>query len=228
MPALPDGLLAQEPPPTLDALLDRAHRMSGVTLGALADALGVSLQKTSRHKGSAGQLLERALGADGGSLPLPDFAALGVELKTIPVDAAGQPVESTWVCTASSVADERWETSRVRTKLACVLFLPLETRKELLDRDRRVGRPVLFAPDEDEEQVLRSDWEDLAELLALGLFDAISARRGAALQVRPKARDASVRVVRETPDGERFEAAPRGFYLRRSFTTELLARRLSC
>ncbi len=35
-------------------------------------------------------LLELWLGASAGSKPEQDFAALGVELKTIPVDAAGQ------------------------------------------------------------------------------------------------------------------------------------------
>jgi DNA mismatch repair protein MutH len=225
---LPKDLVATAPPASLEALLEHATRLGGVTLGSLAELLAVPLADTSRHKGGAGQLLELALGADAGSLPAPDFSALGVELKTIPTDAAGTPRESTWVCTASSVAEERWQTSRVRQKLACVLFMPIETAPGLADADRRIGRPVLFAPDEDEEATLRADWEDLAELLALGLFDAVSARRGTALQLRPKARDASVQVTRKTPDGETFQASPRGFYLRRSFTTAALARRLAC
>ena len=40
------------------------------------------------------------LGASAGSKPEQDFAALGVELKTIPVDSLGRPLETTFVCVA--------------------------------------------------------------------------------------------------------------------------------
>jgi DNA mismatch repair protein MutH len=40
-----------------------------------------------RDKGWIGILLELWLGASAGSKPEQDFAALGVELKTIPIDS---------------------------------------------------------------------------------------------------------------------------------------------
>lgn len=45
-------------------------------------------------------LLELYLGAMAGSKPEQDFPELGIELKTIPVDAAGKPLETTFVCVA--------------------------------------------------------------------------------------------------------------------------------
>lgn len=54
------------------------------------------------RKGKTGELVERALGAHGGSTATWDFPDLGVELKTIPVDArTAMPRESTFVCTVS-------------------------------------------------------------------------------------------------------------------------------
>ena len=53
-----------------------------------------------RDKGWVGMLLEYWLGADAGSKAEQDFAHLGVELKTIPVDESGVPLETTFVCVA--------------------------------------------------------------------------------------------------------------------------------
>jgi DNA mismatch repair protein MutH len=223
---LPADLLCKAPPQSLEELLARSRRLAGVSLGALADALEVEWPAAlSRHKGFIGNLLERALGSTASVLPVPDFEELGVELKTIPTDHAGRPRESTWVCTAGGVAEETWATSRVRHKLARVLFMPIESVDGVEDRARRVGAPLYFEPDAAEEAVLRADWEDLTGLIVDGLFDALSARRGHALQIRPKAADASVRRRRTAADGEEFETLPRGFYLRRSFTEAALARR---
>ena len=180
-------------------------------------------------KGFVGQLLERALGADARSLPVPDFRALGVELKTVPVDARGRPRESTFVCSAGldEIARERWETSRVKHKLSCVLLVPIEAEPHVSLEQRRVGTPLLWTPDDEEESRIRGDWEDLADLIAQGLVDAVSARRGHVLQLRPKASSSRVRREVCAPEGERFSTLPRGFYLRRAFMQEVLERRFA-
>jgi DNA mismatch repair protein MutH len=50
-----------------------------------------------------------------------------------------------------------------------------------------VGTSFVWCPNDDEERVLRTDWEDLADIVANGLGFAVTARRGVALQLRPKA-----------------------------------------
>lgn len=62
-----------------------------------------------------------------GSKPEQDFAALGVELKTIPVDSLGRPLETTFVCVAPLTGNSgvTRETSHVRHKLKRVLWIPL-------------------------------------------------------------------------------------------------------
>src|SRR5215470_12178043 len=113
----------------LEALLAHARALVGVELGELADNLGLPVPPGHlRTKGWAGQIIEQELGAATGGARGPDFAPLGVELKTVPVDARLAPLESTAVCQIDpiAIAAESWETSYVRRKLARVLFVALE------------------------------------------------------------------------------------------------------
>ena len=73
-------------------LVTRARNLAGLRLGELGAQLGVEVpDEAVRAKGIAGQILEKALGATAGSRAEPDFVGLGIELKTIPLDAAGKP-----------------------------------------------------------------------------------------------------------------------------------------
>ena len=103
-------------PRDLPDLLRRASRLSGVTIGALAEALGVDLTARSavRTKGRIGELVEHALGASAGSADIPDFPHLGVELKTIPLDSRGRVTESTFVCSIDLDRADRNDFGRSR------------------------------------------------------------------------------------------------------------------
>ena len=104
-------------PTTTAELLDRAEALAGLTLAELALRLQQTLPRSlAKAKGFMGQLMEIALGATASSLPEPDFQHLGIELKTLPLNANGAPRESTYVCTAPltlSSEIESWENSRV-------------------------------------------------------------------------------------------------------------------
>ncbi|MCC7110810.1 MAG: DNA mismatch repair protein MutH [Deltaproteobacteria bacterium] len=201
---------------TEDALLARARALAGLPLSRLAGG------EALRGKGAAGELIERALGIAPSSRPEPDVPALGIEVKTLPV-RHGRVAQSTWVCSASpgAIAEETWATSRARAKLARVLFVPIDVSAAAL-LERRVGTAFLWSPDEAEEATLRADWEDLADLVAKGLSTSLSARRGQALQLRPKAKDASVTRRYALADGDTWEGRPQGFYLRRPFVQRLV------
>lgn len=223
------------PPPNDEVeLLSRARRLAGRRLGDLArERKGIVPEDLARQKGRVGLLIERFLGADAGVAPCPDFRALGIELKTVPVDPSGRIKETTFVCTASidQMQRETWSTSRVRKKLARVLWVPVESVPHLPIAERRVGAALLWRPNDDEESMLRQDWEDLSDILCRGFADSITARRGRVLQIRPKARHAGVRqslvpVGAECAD-DAIMSLPRGFYLRRQFTERILARGLA-
>ena len=74
------------------------------------------------------RLIEWQLGASAGSRPEQDFPDLGIELKTIPIDPQGKPLETTFVCVAPliGISGQRWEESNVRNKLSRVLWIPVE------------------------------------------------------------------------------------------------------
>lgn len=167
--------------------------------------------------------MEKALGADAGSSSEPDFTRLGVELKTLPIGKNGRPSESTFVCTAplSLVEEVSWVESRVRNKLARVLFVPVEGDRELALATRRIGRAWLWSPSAAHDQLLADDWEEIAGVVGRGGVEALTAHVGQALQVRPKAANSRVRT-RTLDDDGLLHINPRGFYLRASFTGALL------
>ncbi|MBY5993504.1 DNA mismatch repair endonuclease MutH [Ferrimonas balearica] len=215
------------PPHSITELLDRAHAMAGLSLGEIAAELDVVVpEDLRRHKGWGGQLLELWLGASAGSRPEPDFPALGVELKSIPIDEQGKPLESTYICVCplTDVSGLRWSDSVVCHKLNRVLWVPVEGSRAIPLAERRVGMPLLWQPDEQEAAVLRRDWEELMEQVALGQVERITAHQGEFLQLRPKAANRRVLTEAIGPDGLRIQTLPRGFYLRSRFTAALLSR----
>jgi len=208
-------------------LLARAWEIAGLTLGELGARVDVEVPSESlRAKGIAGQILEKALGATAGSRAEPDFVELGIELKTIPLDATGKPKESTFVCSISlaAMADTDWERSTVFKKLSRVLFVPVEAASKTPLRNRRVGRAYLWAPTPDEQQLMRTDWERLAEMIAGGDVEQITGHLGEVLQVRPKAPHGRSRRRAPDEEGAVQWTMPRGFYLRPSFTAAVLTR----
>ena len=215
-------------PPTTEAqLLHQAQRLAGYTLGELAALAGLPVPlDLRRDKGWIGVLLERWLGASAGSKPEQDFAALGVELKTIPIDSLGRPLETTFVCVAPLTGNSgvTWESSHVRHKLRRVLWVPVEGERQIPLADRRVGTPLLWSPDEEEERQLSQDWEELMDMIVLGLVERITARHGEVLQLRPKAANSKALTEAIGAHGEPILTLPRGFYLKKNFTGALLAR----
>src|SRR4051812_17519262 len=213
--------------PDLAALLAHAHALVGTELGEIADGLGLPVPHGQvRTKGWPGQILERELGVEAGGVRGPDFAALGIELKTVPVDTDLTPRESTAVCQIDpiAIAADSWETSYVREKLQRVLFVALEVPA---DDDsvgaRRVAGVRLWSPDAVEERALRTDFE----LFVRGYFrrgrtSEITGHLGEVMQVRPKGKNA--RDLRDgyDADGNPTRVGKCGFYLRPSFVAAIL------
>ncbi|MCP5146318.1 MAG: DNA mismatch repair endonuclease MutH [Gammaproteobacteria bacterium] len=206
-------------------LLARANKLAGSTLADVAAATGNPVPLDLRKaKGWIGELLECALGATAGSRPVPDFPELGIEMKTLPVGRNGRARESTFVCTATVRGGhtETWENSPVRAKLNRMLWIPVDADPERPLAQRRLGRPFLWSPCAAEESVLRNDWEEIMDMIAIGELAAISSEMGTWLQLRPKAMHGSARTTTFDENGVPTKTLPRGFYLRAAFTNRLL------
>jgi DNA mismatch repair protein MutH len=221
------------PPPSATQLLRHARALVGVSLAELADGLGLPVPVGNlRTKGWSGQIIERELGAGDGGEHGPDFAELGIELKTVPVTStpAGLvPLESTAVCQIDpiAIAAESWEGSYVRSKLARVLFVALEVPgRGSPVGDRRVVAVELWSPSPEEEAILRADFDHfVTSFFRLGRSAEITGHHGQMLQVRPKGRNAADVRRAYGPRGEPVEIGKCGFYLRPAFVGRILRSR---
>lgn len=206
-------------------LLQRAQSLAGLSLGELALREGLSIPKNlKREKGWGGQLIEWCLGASAGSKPIQDFPELGIELKTIPIDSQGKPLESTYVCITPllQVTGLTWHSSNVYNKLSRVLWIPILAERQIPVEQRIVANPLLWSPTAEQEQLLRDDWEELMDMIAFGQIEQITARHGQVLQLRPKAANNKARTDAIGPNGQIIQTLPRGYYLKTHFTAELL------
>lgn len=213
-------------PTSQQELLERARAIAGQTIYALARRLDQATPTQPQHaKGWTGQLIELALGADAASRAQPDFRALGIELKTLPVLRSGKPKESTYVCTVPLLdnCESEWTASWVRRKLQQVLWIPFEADPAIPLAQRRIGSAILWTPSAQQDAQLRQDWEEHMDLLMLGRVEEISAHHGTYLQIRPKAADRTALRLTTDEAGNQVQTLPRGFYLRTRFTAQILA-----
>jgi DNA mismatch repair protein MutH len=213
----------------LAALWAHARALVGMELGELADQMGLPVPPAAgpeRSKGWAGQIIERELGVETNGAAGPDFAALKLELKTVPVDRDLRPRESTAVCQIDpvAIAGESWSTSTAREKLARVLFVALEHPPGARSvGERRVSAVRLWSPTRHQEELLRADFElFVREYFRKGRTSAITGHLGQVLQVRPKGRNAA--DLRDGYDeaGRPVRVGKCGFYLRPAFVASIL------
>jgi len=207
------------------ALLSRCSQLEGLSFSQLAiiTQSPIPLNPVQR-KGWAGQAIERFLGATAGTQSLPDFHELGIELKTIPLNAHGRPSESTFIVTISllTIHQEKWLTSYCYQKLKRILWVPIEGDVKIPFGQRRVGRAFLWSASEEIEQILQDDWCYLTTLISTGHLSDIDASHGEYLQIRPKAANARSLCYAYDEQGNQSLTLPRGFYLRAAFTQYLI------
>ena len=193
----------------------------------MADGLAIPVPIGNvRTKGWSGRVIERELGAGDDVAPGPDFATLGIELKTVPVHGDLIPLESTAVCHIDpvAIAGESWATSYARRKLSQVLFIALDTVDGARSvGERRVVAVRLWIPSPSEESALRTDFElFVRDYFRRGRSAQITGHLGQVMQVRPKARNASERRDAFGPDGQPVRIGRCGFYLRPGFVCGIL------
>ena len=133
-------------------------------------------------------------------------------------------MESTYVCVAplTGVSGLHWQDSWVCRKLQHVLWLPVLAERNIALSERVVGTGFLWQPNLSQQQALQQDWEELMEQITLGGIADIAGAHGKVLQLRPKAANSKALTEAVGEQGEPILTLPRGFYLKASFTAELL------
>ncbi|MCR5084452.1 MAG: DNA mismatch repair protein MutH [Succinivibrionaceae bacterium] len=215
------------PPSDFGELIARLDGIVGKSVAELAAEAGEELPASPLHgKGFQGELIELLLGASAQNRPEPDFPGLALELKTIPVDAAMRPLESTFICHAdlNPRTHVAFEDSVLWHKMRRMLLVPLHAERGMGFGERTVRGYAFYEPEPRVREQLREDFEELMGMVARGEAGLITARLGTIIQMRPKAASGRELTVARDADGQLAPTRPRGFYARRSFTAELLAR----
>ncbi|MBQ2381059.1 MAG: DNA mismatch repair endonuclease MutH [Succinivibrio sp.] len=219
--------MVQTPPESFEELIERLNRITGLSISEIAADLNVNLPiSTTRGKGFTGELLEVVLGASAKNQSIPDFPELGLELKTLPIDQNFKPLESTFVCHAPlmNVRDLRFENSPLYAKIKRVLFILIDGTKGLEYSEKYIRGYFFYTPTENDLLTLKKDFDELYELIKTGEVESITARIGHIVQLRPKGADGTALTQAIGKDGQIIMTRPRGFYIRRSFTQELIER----
>ncbi|WP_286235875.1 DNA mismatch repair endonuclease MutH [Thalassotalea sediminis] len=206
-------------------LLARAQNLAGLTLGEIATQFDIAVPRNlKKEKGWVGLLLEHALGATAGSRPEPDFVDLGIELKSIPINHAAKPLETTFVCVAplTGLVGTTWNNCHLKHKLTRVLWVPVIAERHIPVAERIVCTPFLWSPNEYEESLMAQDWQELTDMIVLGNVENINGKHGQVLQLRPKAANSSAKTKAYNSEGKPFMTLPRGFYLKTNFTQYLI------
>lgn len=217
------------PPASSGELLDRAQALAGQTMGTIAHAHERAVPADlRRNKGWVGDTVERALGAGAGNKQAPDFEHLGIELKTVPLDASGRPLEATFVTQVAqphSLFDVTWSESPTRHKLEHVLWVGVDGQRTMPVAERRIRCALLWRPSDAQWSVIAEDWHELMDLLRMGHAEELNTTIGEALHCRPKSATGD-RAWSIDSDGKRVAGTRLGFYLRPKFVGGLLAEAL--
>ena len=219
------SLIKKTAPKTEDELMNRCQHIEGLTFSQLSMRLGVAIPaEPNKRKGWVGQAIETALGADASNQSLPDFQALGIELKTIPIAKSGKPTESTFITSIPllTIHQQTWASSQCYAKLKRVLWILIEGETDIPYAQRRVGRGFIWSPNLIQEDKLSTDWNYLTLQIATGQLESLDSTAGEYLQVRPKAAHGKSLCFGYDAQGAKFQTLPRGFYLRNHFTAKII------
>ncbi|QMT60348.1 DNA mismatch repair endonuclease MutH [Legionella sp. PC997] len=214
------------PPKTEAELLERCHSIAGLSFAQLGLGLELLIPAyPNQRKGWVGQAIELALGTDAQNKSVPDFQALGIELKTLPLNNSGTPTESTFITSIPllTIHKQQWKSSQCYAKLKRILWVPVEGDKDIPYSQRRIGQGFLWSPDDAEERILAEDWNYLSFQISSGNIETVDAKSGEYLQVRPKAAHGKSLCYGYDVYGNKIKTLPRGFYLRSRFTAKILS-----
>jgi len=218
--------MKRSPPVTEQALLARVNDLAAKTINQIANDLNMFVPESLlKAKGWMGELIETALGANAGNTAQPDFVELGIELKTLPIDRFGKPLESTYVTVVPLLDRQQfsWEKSEVYGKLKRVLWVPIISERHMSVGERQVANPFIWSPDHHDMQILKTAWHEIMDMVALGQVEKLNGRFGTYLHVRPKAANSRCLTNAYAEDGSIMQTLPRGFYLRSDFTRKILS-----
>lgn len=203
----------------LDALLEHLWEHDGMTLGAISQRNGKSIQ---RGKAGAALFMRQVFGITRTDATFRELLELGVTVRTVRVSPRGNPYESTSFPYFDyfELADETWEDSELKSFLEQVLFIPLVGATKASQRPTlMVGRSFIWRPNDSEWVQIQHEWEMFRDLIRTGQANALpTAERTKIIHVRPHATNSSKKL--KAPGG--IMAQKSSFWLNREFVERLV------
>ena len=218
---------------TYKELAHRLDQIVGVPFAELSKFYSKTWKGSpSQNKGWGGNMIDFLVGGDEGNASRPDISSLGIEVKSIPIDASTRVLQPTKV-TALNYRDiliEDWWRSNAFHKLRAVLFVPIVKGDAKKPDDWYIRRPFLWLPSTETLSRLESDYDTVRSLVRSGRFEDISSAKppkgqGVALHPKPSAADSSKRT-KVLVAGTEYKVMPRAWMLRESFTEPIVRENL--
>ena len=208
-------------PTNIESIVEYAQKLEGHTLRELTDA--TDLQDPKQRRGSFGNAVEdKYFGYDINSSPEPDFAEVGLELKTTPEkrNANGKVVaKERLVLTMidyDEVVNETFETSHLLEKAKSILLVVYMWEKDKNPLDYKIDYADLWGLPEEDMPQFKADWETVVDKVRTGHAEDISSSDTMYLEACTKAADSSVRRSQPYSD---VPAKPRAWALKASYMT---------
>jgi len=175
----------------VERVADRAQALVGRRLDQLGTGIPLVAPPSAQNKGLVGRVIEAYFGIRPNSRSEADFAALGIELKTVPIrisdgEARAKERVSIGMIDFEALKHERWETAHVRSKLDHILFVFVRWEELRPVGYFEVLRAGLWRPDLATLAVMKDDWERVRDLAASGRADQVSESLSAVLGAATK------------------------------------------
>lgn len=211
-------------------LLRRLDDLHGMPFGQLATQVGVKWNPKgpASNKSFAGDVVQSALGEGRNSSKNRDLHNFGLEIKTIPIGLERKVIWNTKICglNYAEVLDRDWESSHVYHKMRTTLFVPVVKRTNTDWNEWYMWGSFIWLPTEDDEAVLKADYEAVRALVKEKKLDAITSKqhpKGPCKVLIPNTggQDSSDMQAFEM-EGETAESKRRAWFLHKSFTQRLV------
>ncbi|AAO26762.1 MutH [Buchnera aphidicola str. Bp (Baizongia pistaciae)] len=208
-------------------LFMHAIGLSGYSIREIVSSLDQPVSNSLvRNKGFVGKILELILGVNVlHGYKCIDFPSLGIELKSIPINSSGYPLEPTFICNIplkNNSLNITWNNSYFYRKIKKILWIPIIGNRVVSFLDKIVGEAFIWTMSSVQEKILKKDWEEFMDLIIIGKVEYISSKHGQVLQVKKKCKNKHVCIKFINYNGCVKFTNPRAFYFRKSFTWSLL------
>lgn len=220
------GMLSSKKLKALQGYIDIIEENKGKTIGDIYKNIAGDSHSHFK-KGASGLIVENLLGLKNNSSPKADLEELKVEIKVLPIFLksckAKEPTQIKMI-NFLEVAQETWETSKIRDKIETILWIVYgvpknpETKKNESQDKYVLLDWFIDVPDGCKQDIFKKDWELIHNFIVAGRGDELSCSMGE--YIEPKTKGRNNKDTTPAPDGRGgiVKVRRRAFYFKKNYT----------